>query len=123
MYVNVLYVHIVEGNSTTVKSFEIWLEINEVTYVFEYIAGLDPAFAAETLAVHFCAQKGVTLLGVPLHTSTNSSTTTTTTTTTTATDMAEAATSSEAETDSMHDSGNYTYIHGYIHTHIHTFLH
>ncbi len=121
MYVNVLYVHTVEGNNTTVKSFEIWLEINEVTYVFEYIAGLDPAFAAETLAVHFCAQKGMTLLGVPLHTSTNSSTTTTTTTS--ATDMAGAATSSEAETDSMHDSGDYTYTHEYIHTHIHTFLH
>ena len=113
MYVNVLYVHTVEGNSTTVKSFEIWLEINEVTYVFEYIAGLDPAFAAETLAVHFCAQKGVTLLGMPLHTSTNGSTASTTTTSSTdilvapTTSIDSESTSTEVETATMHDSGDH----------------
>ena len=46
------------------KTYEIWLEINGVTYVFEYISGVDPAFAAETLAVHFCEQKGSLLLGL-----------------------------------------------------------
>eukprot|EP01037_Dinobryon_pediforme_P020047 gene20047-20578_t len=50
------------------KTYEIWLEINGVTYVFEYISGVDPAFAAETLAVHFCEQKGSLLLGLAFNT-------------------------------------------------------
>eukprot|EP01037_Dinobryon_pediforme_P020027 gene20027-20557_t len=50
------------------KTYEIWLEINGVTYVFEYISGVDPAFAAETLAVHFCEQKGSLLLGLAFKT-------------------------------------------------------
>ena len=85
IYMYVLFVVAMAGNGTTSKSFEIWLEINEVTYVFEYIAGLDPAYAAEMLAAHFCSQKGATLLGMPLHTSTNDSTNTNTTTAATAT--------------------------------------
>ena len=40
------------------KTVEVPLEINGVSYVFEYIIGVDKKAAASTLADHFCRGKG-----------------------------------------------------------------
>eukprot|EP00597_Dinobryon_sp_UTEXLB2267_P005806 CAMPEP_0170066486 /NCGR_PEP_ID=MMETSP0019_2-20121128/6168_1 /TAXON_ID=98059 /ORGANISM="Dinobryon sp., Strain UTEXLB2267" /LENGTH=152 /DNA_ID=CAMNT_0010273593 /DNA_START=659 /DNA_END=1117 /DNA_ORIENTATION=- len=55
-----------QGDLSTLpsRSHEMYLEINDVTYVFEYVDGWDPYNAANTLALHFCSEKGVMLLNL-----------------------------------------------------------
>lgn len=49
-----------ERNNT--KPIQFALEVNGVSYVFEYITGVDQKYAAATLSDHFCHNKGHELL-------------------------------------------------------------